>query len=172
MNTESEGNPQVEAGYQEPLNSMGYLCRVNFRLFSRALEARIAAHGVSSGQWRSLRVLWEEDWLTQRELSVRVGTTEATTVAMLRSLERDKLVVRRQDKLDRRKVRVHLTAKARRLRERLLPYVAEVNALACAGMRPDELEVARSVLVRMYRNLEQARAGASGSAETTAPPAA
>ena len=69
--------------YADPGNSIGYLTRIAFRFFSRALEMRTAAHGVSSGQWRFLRVLWLEDGLTQRELSRRVGMREPTTVIAL-----------------------------------------------------------------------------------------
>ena len=61
--------------FADPMQSIGYLCRINFRMFARELEKRIAKHGVSSGQWRSLRVLWDEDGITQRELSDRVGAT-------------------------------------------------------------------------------------------------
>ncbi len=60
--------------YLTPMHSMGYLTRVNFRMFSRALEKLTLPHGVSAGQWRLLRVLWEEDNITQRELSERTGT--------------------------------------------------------------------------------------------------
>lgn len=172
MNAADDDAQPLEAGYLEPLQSMGYLCRVNFRLFSRLLEARIAAHGVSSGQWRSLRVLWEEDGLTQRELSLRVGNSEATTVAILRTLERNRFILRKQDLQDRRKTRIHLTPKARRLRAKLLPFVNEVNDLACHGVPPEDLEVARRVLVQMYQNLSEARRVAQDPApETALPPA-
>jgi len=140
----------------EPMESMGYLCRINFRMFSRALERRIARHGVSSGQWRSLRVLWEQDGITQRELSERVGATEATTVSMIRRLVRDGLVERRPDPADARKVRLPPTPRARRLRARLMPYVAEVNELALKGISEADRATVRRVLAQMYRNLEDA----------------
>lgn len=139
--------------YADPMQSIGYLCRINFRLFARALQDRIARYGVSSGQWRSLRVLWEEDDITQRELSERVGATEATTVPMIRSLERDGFITRRQDPDDRRKVRIVLTRRARALQGKLMPFVAEVNDLAGRGVSPEELAVTRRVLATMYRNL-------------------
>jgi DNA-binding MarR family transcriptional regulator len=132
---------------------MGYLCRVNFRLFSRELERRLVQHGVTSGQWRSLRVLWEEDDITQRELSDRVGATEATTAAMIQRLVRDGLVKRRADADDARKVRIVLTPRARRLRTRLMPHVIDVNALALKGVTKTEEAIARRVLLQMAENL-------------------
>ena len=129
--------------FADPMQSIGYLCRINFRMFARELEKRIAKHGVSSGQWRSLRVLWDEDGITQRELSDRVGATEATTVLMIRSLVRDGFVVRSSDPSDRRKVRITLTPKARRLQSKLMPYVGEVNELAVQGISAADQKTVR-----------------------------
>jgi DNA-binding MarR family transcriptional regulator len=139
--------------FSDPMQSIGYLCRINFRSFARELEHRIARYGVSSGQWRSLRVLWDEDNITQRELSERVGATEATTVPMIRTLVRDGFVVRREDPDDRRKVRIVLTPKARRLQRKLMPFVGEVNDLAVRGISAADQAVVRRVLAEIYRNL-------------------
>ena len=139
--------------YADPTNSIGYLTRIAFRAFSRALEARTTPHGVSAGQWRFLRVLWREDGLTQRELSRRVGMREPTTVIALKSLERSGFVVRRKYVEDRRKVHVFLTPQARALQPVLLPAVAEVNAIALAGLSKAEADSLRKALIQVGRNL-------------------
>jgi MarR family transcriptional regulator for hemolysin len=141
--------------YADPSNSMGYLTRIAFRAFSRALEIRTSPHGVSSGQWRYLRVLWREDGLTQRELSRRVGMREPTTVIALKSLERSGFVLRRKSVEDRRKVHVYLTREAKALQQVLLPAVAEVNAIALAGLTKSEISVLRRALVQVGRNLAE-----------------
>ena len=82
--------------YADPNNSLGYLTRIAFRSFSRALEKRTLPHGVTAGQWRFLRVLWREEGLTQRELSRRVGMREPTTVTALKGLEKSGLVSRKK----------------------------------------------------------------------------
>jgi MarR family transcriptional regulator, transcriptional regulator for hemolysin len=139
--------------YADPTNSIGYLTRIAFRSFSRALEVRTAPHGVSSGQWRFLRVLWREDGITQRELSRRVGMREPTTVIALKSLERSGFVTRRKSEEDRRKVHVFLTPQARTLEAVLLPAVSEVNAVALAGLTQSEVEILRKALTLVGRNL-------------------
>jgi DNA-binding MarR family transcriptional regulator len=139
--------------YADPSNSIGYLTRIAFRAFSRALEVRTAPHGVSSGQWRFLRVLWREDGLTQRELSRRVGMREPTTVIALKSLERSGFVTREKNVEDRRKVHVFLTPEAKALQPVLLPAVAEVNRVAIAGLSKDEVAVLRKALIQVGRNL-------------------
>lgn len=141
--------------YADPGNSIGYLTRIAFRSFSRALELRTAPHGVSSGQWRFLRVLWREEGLTQRELSRRVGMREPTTVIALKSLERSGFVVRRKSDEDRRKVHVFLTPQARALQPVLLPAVAEVNTIALRGLSEPEIAVLRKALGQVARNLAE-----------------
>src|SRR3954463_12458355 len=94
--------------------SLGYLVRDANRAFQRLLERRIAPHGVTRGQWYFLRVLWEEDGLSQRELSARVGMMEPTTVIALRGMEKAGLIRRTRSSADRRVTKVQLTPKARR----------------------------------------------------------
>ena len=139
--------------YADPTNSIGYLTRIAFRAFSRALEVRTAPHGVSSGQWRFLRVLWREDGITQRELSRRVGMREPTTVIALKSLERSGFVTRQKNPNDRRKAYVFLTPQARALEAVLLPAVAEVNVVALAGLTDAEIAVLRKALTQVGKNL-------------------
>jgi len=135
------------------MRSIGHLSRIAFRDFAGALGRRLAAHGVTSGQWRFLRVLWEKDGITQRELSERVGATEATTVRSTRSLLKSGLIERRDDPADKRKVRIHLTAKARRLESTLLPYVEEVHDIALRGIPRRDVDTALRVLTAVHHNL-------------------
>jgi DNA-binding MarR family transcriptional regulator len=141
--------------FDDPLNSFGYLLRISFRSFSRALEKRTNPFGVTSGQWRFLRVLWTKDGVTQRELSRRVGMREPTTVAAVNSLERAGLVVRKKSHFDRRKVHVYLTARAKRLKAKLMPFVAEVNKIGLDGLSPEEVVLARRTLLKVMENFSR-----------------
>lgn len=135
--------------------SIGYLVRDANRAFQRLLERRISPHGVTRGQWYFLRVLWEQDALSQRELSARVGMMEPTTVIALRGMEKAGLVRRVQGADDRRVTRVHLTAKARRMRERLLQISQGVNDQGAEGIDPAELAQFRRTVMRMTQNLDR-----------------
>lgn len=123
------------------------------RAIARALQTRIADHGVSMGQWYFLRALWEEDGLTQRELSQRVGMMEPTTVTALNNLERCDLVQRVRNPHDRRKLNIYLTPKGKAMRADILPCAEEIEEAAAQGISPDELAVTVSVLRRVSANL-------------------
>ena len=144
----------TNGGYP-PIESAGYLVRDAHRAFQRLLERRIAPLGVTRGQWYFLRVLWNEDGLSQRELSARVGTMEPTTVVALRTMEKSGLIRRIRVPGDRRKAEVRLTVKAKRLRYRLLPIARAISEQAAADIPPGELEVFRRVISRMTANLDR-----------------
>jgi len=138
-------------------HSVGHQVRWTHRALQRALEARIRPYGITLGMWYFLRALWEEDGLSQRELSERAGTAEPTTVTALHAMERRGLVVRVQNQDDRRKSNIYLTKPARELRELLLPQAREVNRTATAGMPPAEIEALKRTLTRLRVNLAAAR---------------
>jgi MarR family transcriptional regulator, organic hydroperoxide resistance regulator len=138
-----------------PRLSSGYLVRDAHRAFQRLLERRIAAYGVTRGQWYFLRVLWNADGLSQRELSARVGMMEPTTAIALRRMERSRLIRRRRGDDDRRKVQVFLTAKAKRLRDELLALARGITEEAEDGIPARDLACFRRVITRMTANLDR-----------------
>jgi len=144
--------------FDNPMNSIGYLTRITFRSFSRNLERRTLEYGVSAGQWPFLRALWNEEGMTQRELSRRVSMREPTTVTALNGMERTGLIKRVPSKEDRRKVHIFLTAKGRKLRDKLIPCVADVNAIASRELDPADIATLRRVLLRMSENLAKEEA--------------
>ena len=137
-----------------PSRSVGYLVRRTHRAFTRALQARIAPHGVSIGMWYFLRVLWQEDWISQRELSQRVGMMEPTTASALTNMERKGFVRRLRNRTDRRIVNVFLTERGRALRGELLPLAAAVNEAALRGVSADELGRLRALLGKLQAGLD------------------
>jgi DNA-binding MarR family transcriptional regulator len=138
-----------------PAESSGYLVRDAHRAFQRLLEKRIAAYGVTRGQWYFLRVLWSEDGLSQRELSARVGMMEPTTVIALRGMEKSGLIRRVRSTDDKRISHVRLTPKAQRLRNELLALARGITQEAEESITRDDLAVFRRVIAQMTANLDR-----------------
>src|SRR5664279_4462956 len=111
-----------------PNDRLAHLVKDATRALVRALQMRLAEHVVSFGHWTFLRILWEGDGLTQRELSEQAGVMEPTTFSALKSMERLGYVRRQQREGNRKKVYVSLTPKGRALRDRLVPLAEDVNA--------------------------------------------
>lgn len=136
-----------------PDDRLAHLVKDAMRAFDRSLQARLADHAVPLGHWTFLRVLWESDGLTQRELSREAGVMEPTTFAALKAMEIRGYIVRRQLAGNRRKVHVFLTAKGRALKRKLVPLAEEVNRLAVAGVAAGEVAATRKTLLAVLENL-------------------
>ena len=133
--------------------SVGYQVRITHRLIQRALHARISQHGVTLGMWYFLRVLWQEDGLTQSDLSRRIGTMEPTTLSAIMAMERGGLVRRVRNVADRRKINVFLTEHGRALEASLLPAAIAVVQTAVAGLSGAEVQSLLRTLGTVQRNL-------------------
>jgi MarR family transcriptional regulator, organic hydroperoxide resistance regulator len=136
-----------------PNDRLAHLVKDATRALVRALQMRLAEHAVSFGHWTFLRILWEGDRLTQRELSEQAGVMEPTTFSALKAMERLGYVRRRKFAGDRKKVYVLLTPKGRQLRDRLVPLAEEVNHIAVRGTRPADIAIVRGVLLAIIENL-------------------
>ena len=79
-----------------PDDRLAHLVKDAWRASVRALQMRLAEHDVSFGHWTFLRILWEGDGLTQRELSEQAGVMEPTTFAALKAMERLGYIERRR----------------------------------------------------------------------------
>jgi DNA-binding MarR family transcriptional regulator len=141
--------------YTSTRDSVGFVVREVWRLFARCLQPRIAREGVSIGMWFVLRMLWDEDGMTQRELGERVGINGPTMVTALNSMERAGLVKRVHNQTDRRKINVFLTARGRNLKSILWPMAAEVLALGLSGLNRSQVQSLNSMLAQVRLNLER-----------------
>jgi hypothetical protein len=74
--------------------SHGFNARRAHRAFDRLLEAFLKPHGLKTGYWYYLRVLWIEDGVSQKRLSEMNNVTENTTTAIIGAMARDGLVER------------------------------------------------------------------------------
>jgi DNA-binding MarR family transcriptional regulator len=136
-----------------PNDRLAHLVKDATRALVRALQMRLAEHGVSFGHWTFLRILWEGDGLTQRELSERAGVMEPTTFSALKAMEKRGYIRRQQRGGDRKKVYILLTPKGRRLRTHLVPLAEAVNSIAVRGVKAAAIVIARGVLLAIIENM-------------------
>ena len=149
-----KGLRRVRVHYISTRESVGFVVREVWRLFARCLQPRIAREGVTIGMWFALRMLWDEDGMTQRELGERVGINAPTMVTALNSMERAGLVKRVQHRTDRRKINVFLTERGRKLKTTLWPMAAEVLTIGLSGLTRQQVRSLSKTLTQIRVNLE------------------
>ena len=136
-----------------PNDRMAHLIRDTERAFRKSLQVRLARYKVPFGHWSFLRILWQTDGLTQKELSERAGVMEPTTLAAIKAMEAAGYVRRKQLATNRKNVYVHLSAKGRALKNKLVPLAEEANSISTRNIAPDDLMTTRRVLLAMIENL-------------------
>src|SRR5450830_242651 len=110
-----------------PNDRLAHLIKDATRALLRALQMRLTEHSVTLGQWTFLRVLWEKNGITQRELSEQAGVMEPTTFTALKAMEKLGYVIRRKKADNKKMVYVFLTPRGRLLKSKLVPLAEEVN---------------------------------------------
>lgn len=136
-----------------PNDRLAHLVRDAGRAYTRALQLRLARHEVPFGHWTFLRILWETDGLTQRELSDRAGVMEPTTFAAMKTMEALGYIERRQLPDNKKNMYVHLTPAGRALKKKLIPLAEETNRVSIQGISAADVQTTRRVLLAILENL-------------------
>ena len=149
-----------------PDDRMAHLVKDAARAYLRSLQTRLAQQDVQLGHWTFLRILWERDGLSKRELSVEAGVMEPTTFVALRAMAALGYVALEQRPENRKNVYVFLTPLGKRLKKRLVPLAEDVNAVALQSLSPTAIETTRRSLLVMMDNLARDAAGPARTASS------
>lgn len=118
----------------------------------KAFDRHAVGLGVTRAQWKVLFRLTRMPGLRQVELADMLDVEPITLCRIVDRLEEAGLVERSRDPEDRRAWRLHVTARAQPLIEKLQAVGAELVAEAFAGIDPKDIELTRHVLARMREN--------------------
>ena len=125
-----------------------------------ALAPHLAAAGLSESQFGVLEALLHVGPMHQCDLAERILKSSGNMTVVIGNLEKRGLVRRERSALDRRFIRVHLTAAGERLVRRVFPaHAARITALLGALSGPEQRD-----LGRLCRKLGLAAAGKGAAA--------
>jgi DNA-binding MarR family transcriptional regulator len=123
--------------------------RAAYLTFHRQADAHFAGRGVTADQFVLLATLAEGDAVTQQDLVRRVSSDPNTVRAMLLLLEGRGFVARQRHPTDGRARSVMLTAKGRRMHDKLRAGSEPLRARLLATFGPDEVPVLLGFLGRV-----------------------
>lgn len=137
----------------DPSDRMAHLLKLAGKALVRALQIRLARISVAHGHWTFLRILWQQDGLSQAELGAQAGVTRPSTFAAVKAMEELGYVKLRQQKGNRKNVFVFLTPAGRALERRLVPFAVDVNRIALQGFSKADEKQFRAMLLKISENL-------------------
>lgn len=115
----------------------------------KAFGRRAASVGVTGAQWKVMLKLTLKPGLRQTELADMLDIEPITLTRIVDRLEEAGLVQRSADPADRRAWRLHVTAKARPVIEKLQAIADEMSAEAFAGIARKDIDTTRRVLAQV-----------------------
>ncbi|MFL6760210.1 MarR family winged helix-turn-helix transcriptional regulator [Sphingomonas sp.] len=122
----------------------------------KAFDRRAVGLGITRAQWKVLFKVTRLPGLRQIELADMLDIEPITLSRIVDRLEEAGLVERAADPADRRAWRLHVTAKAQPIVEKLRAVADEMAAEAFGGLDPKDIDIARHVLGRVRENLSTA----------------
>ena len=123
------------------------------RLLRTTADAELSGLGLSAPGLAVLRLLSEEDGLTQAELARRLRLEPPSMCRMIDRLAREDSVERHPDPADRRATRVRLTPGGRTLAERGTAVIGGIEERIFAGLDADERDQLAELLRRVMDRL-------------------
>ena len=125
------------------------------RLFARAIDQRLKAIGVSSGQLPVFFALAGGKALSQKELARLAAIEQPTMASTLARMERDGLIERKPDPDDGRSSLVSLSATARQKAGLVMQAITEINAGALEALTETERAAFLDSLAKIIAALER-----------------
>ena len=118
----------------------------------KAFDRLAVGLGVTRAQLKVLFKLTRRPGLKQVELADMLDLEPITLCRIVDRLEEAGLVERTRDPEDRRAWKLHVTAQAQPLVDKLQAVGAELVGHAFSGIDPEEIEITRKVLARVREN--------------------
>lgn len=110
-------------------------------------------HSITPEEWIILNRLWENDGLTQNEISQKTIKDKTTVTRFLSKMEEDGWIQRKSSKEDKRVNHVYLSSKGKKLKDLLIPIAKELMSEASEGISLEHLRITLETLKQIETNL-------------------
>jgi MarR family transcriptional regulator for hemolysin len=137
-------------------NSIGFIInRIGKSLIYVIDQELRKRFGMTFGQWKVLIILANGDsGLTQKDIADKLVLEGPTLIPIIDKLEKDELVVRKNDPKDRRINRIYLTSKANNLLNDTIQCVAQIKQICIANIAENDVLITKVTLEKMWQNLQ------------------
>lgn len=110
---------------------------------------------ITIDQWSILKILYQEDPMTHKELSERSGKDQPTLTRIIDNIIKKKLVTRVEHPNDRRSLQICLTEAGDKKVEELSPKIASIRMKAWEKLSEEDFTNFTRILNTIYDNLSE-----------------
>jgi DNA-binding MarR family transcriptional regulator len=133
----------------EVASSVGFLLSKAYQRACAIYKEQFERYDLTPQQFGLLRFLWEEDGLTQVELSNRSQIDRTTIGGLIDRLEQSGLLKRLPHPDDRRAYRISLSARGKKMEAELTPLAEELHRKILAPLTAAEIETLTTILRKL-----------------------
>jgi len=130
-------------------NSIGFLLAKAYQRACALYKEKFGSYNLTPQQFGLMRFLWEEDGITQVELSSRSQIDRTTIGGLIDRLEQSGLLKRHPHPEDRRAYRISLTDRGKKLEQELTPLADDLHRTILAPLTPVEVETLIAILQKL-----------------------
>ena len=123
------------------------------KLFQARLHDQNEKQNLKNTYQVLLRVIAQEDGLSQLEIANRINLAPPTVSITLQKMEKDGFIVREPDPKDLRQVKVHATEAGLAMDDTVMHASKAIEKNILKGITQEELDVMYPILLKMKENI-------------------
>lgn len=138
-----------------PLDNIGVFIHTIDLEITNYVNNRLASYKLTSEQNLIMAILWEQEGISQNEISAKLNKDKASIARMVSALEKKGYIRREVCPSDRRSVEIYLTAEGRELGSEVIPINKEILQVITRGMTIEDITELHTLLLKIRDNVKQ-----------------
>lgn len=137
-------------------DSFGFIIVKAGRLIENRLKINFenANIDVTPQQWSVLTYLWNEDGISQQKLADAFSKDKTSMTRLLNNMEKNGLIEREKDDLDKRNKKIYLTFKSKLMKKDSIKIAEKTLLQMIEGIDHSEVKKSKKILKQINKNLE------------------
>jgi len=137
--------------------SIGFIIVKAGRLIENKLKYDFENAGIriTPQQWSVLTYLWNEDGISQQKIADAFSKDKTSMTRLLNNMEKNNLILRKQDDIDKRNKKIFLTELSESLRKDSIKIAEKTLIEILNGVDHQLLKQSKKVLKQINKNLEK-----------------
>lgn len=138
-------------------DSVGFHAGYLYTALQSALSSVLKSSGekITAAQWPIMVMLWQKNGRSQHELTSAIHKDKTAITRNLDLLEKQNVIIRVQDKTDRRNNVIYLTKKGKDLEDILAAKVLDFKKVITKGIESEEIENMNLTMRKIYKNIKE-----------------
>lgn len=134
---------------------IGRFISILYRKNQIFLSSVLKPLGISTSEYPLLLILYDDDSLTQEDITGRLHLDKSAVARAIHSLEEKGFVRKEKDQSDQRCNRISLTPKSLEVKPHIMEALDQWNDILMSDMNEEERHAAYQSLIRMTDNIKR-----------------